>query len=111
MPLDKFIQLFTQESTEFNLACVGRVTNINRECTWLARSMICTRQGKFGGIFMPELHRLGLTDHVVKGFGAMDHLRDTAISRHQDVLNRIVENSSVIPKIRQSQQMLQPYYS
>ena len=66
---------------------------------------------KIGGIFMPELQRLGWAQHMVKGFGAMDHLRDTAISRHQDVLDRISENASVIPKLRQSQQMLQPYYS
>ncbi len=60
---------------------------------------------------MTELQRLGWADHMVKGFGAMEHMRDTAISRHQDVLDRIAENSAVVGKMRQSQQMLQPYYS
>ncbi len=60
---------------------------------------------------MPELQRLGVDQIMIKGFGAMDHWRDTAISRHQDVLDRIAENSAVVGKMRQSQQMLQPYYS
>ena len=59
---------------------------------------------------MPELHRLGWADHMVKGIGAMDHMRGTTISRQQDVLDRIAENASAIPKLRHSQQMLQPYY-
>ncbi len=67
--------------------------------------------GKIGGNFMPELQRLGWVQHVTRGFCAMDHLRDSAISRHQDVLNRVVGNSAIVPKIRQSQQLLQPYYS
>ncbi len=66
---------------------------------------------RVAGIFMPELAHLGADQAVFKGFRAMDHMRDTAISRHQDVLDRIKENSDVIGKVRQSQQMLQPYYS
>ncbi len=66
---------------------------------------------KISGIFMPELAHLGVDQAVFKGFGAMDHMRDNAINRHQDVLNRIQDNSAVVGKMRQSQQMLQPYYS
>ena len=66
---------------------------------------------KIAGIFMPELQRQGMDSAMMKGFGAMDHFRDTAISRHQDVLNKIGENSAIVGKMRQSQAMLQPYYS
>ena len=66
---------------------------------------------KIAGIFMPELQRLGWDQPIMKGFGAMDHLRDSSISRHQDVLDKIGENSAIVGKMRQSQQMLQPYYS
>ncbi len=60
---------------------------------------------------MPELQQIGAHEAVVQGFGHMEHLRDTAISRHQDVLNRIAENSGVVDKLRQDPQMLQPYYA
>ena len=60
---------------------------------------------------MPELQRLGIDQGMMKGFGAMDHFRDTAISRHQDVLDTIGEHSAIVGKMRQSQQMLQPYYA
>ena len=63
------------------------------------------------GIFIPELQRMGLDQGMLKGFSAMDHMRDTAISRHQDVLDKIGENSAIVGKMRQSQQMLQPYYA
>ena len=66
---------------------------------------------KIAGIFMPELQRMGLDQGMLKGFGAMDHMRDTAISRHQDVLDKIGENSAIVGKMRQSQAMLQPYYA
>ena len=66
---------------------------------------------KIAGIFMPELQRMGLDQGMLKGFGAMDHFRDTAISRHQDVLDKIGENSAIVGKMRQSQAMLQPYYA
>ena len=66
---------------------------------------------KIAGIFMPELQLMGLDQGMLKGFSAMDHMRDTAISRHQDVLDKIGENSAVVSKMRQSQQMLQPYYA
>ena len=66
---------------------------------------------KIAGIFMPELQRLGMDQAMLKGFGAMDHMRDTAISRHQDVLDKIGENSAIVGKMRQSQQTNQPYYA
>ena len=66
---------------------------------------------KIAGIFMPELERLGVDQAITRGFGAMDHMRDSAISRHQDVLNKIVDNSAIVGKMRQSQQMIQPYYA
>ena len=66
---------------------------------------------KIAGIFMPELQRLGVDQAMMKGFGAMVHMRDSAITRHQDVLNKIGENSAIVGKMRQSQQMLQPYYA
>ena len=64
---------------------------------------------KIAGIFMPELERMGMDNPFFKGIGAMDKLRDSAISRHQDVLDHIGENSALVGKIRQSQQMMQPY--
>ncbi len=53
---------------------------------------------RVAGIFMPELNRLGLDQAMIKGFGAMDHMRDSAISRHQDVLDKIGENSAIVGK-------------
>ena len=66
---------------------------------------------KIAGIFMPELERMGLGQHLMKGVGAMDPLRDQAVNRHQDVLDRIGENSAFVGKIRQTQQLAQPYLS
>ena len=58
---------------------------------------------------MPELERMGIEQHMIKGIGAMDLMRDQAINRHQDVLDRIGENSAFVGKIRQSQELAQPY--
>ena len=66
---------------------------------------------KIAGIFMPELERMGIGQQMLKGFGTMDLMRDQAINRHQDVLDRIGENSAFVGKIRQSQQLAQPYMS
>ncbi len=41
---------------------------------------------------MPELQHMGAYTAVFKGFRAMDHMRDAAITRHQDVMDRIGEN-------------------
>ena len=66
---------------------------------------------KIANIFMPELQHLGLDNRVMQGFGAIDKMKDQAISRHQDVINHIGENSALVGKIRQSQQLVQPYMS
>ena len=54
-------------------------------------------------LFLPELTHLGLDKPMMQGFGALDHLRDRGIQRHQDVLNRISDNSAVLGKLRQAQ--------
>ena len=66
---------------------------------------------KIAGIFMPELERMGIGQQMLKGFGTMDLMRDQAINRHQDVLDRIGENSAFVGKLRQSQELAQPYLS
>ena len=66
---------------------------------------------RIASIFMPELAGIGMDKPMMQAFGAMDHMRDTAISRHQDVLDKIGENSAIVSKMRQSQQMIQPYYA
>ena len=43
---------------------------------------------QIASIFMPELKNLGLYDRITQGFSALDSMRDNAISRHQDVLDR-----------------------
>ena len=60
---------------------------------------------------MPELKNLGLDDRITQGFSALDSMRDSAISRHQDVLTRIGENSAIVGKMRQAQTLAQPYMS
>ena len=66
---------------------------------------------KIAGIFMPELERMGIGQQMLKGFGTMDLMRDQAINRHQDVLDRIGENSAFVGKLRQTQELAQPYLS
>ena len=66
---------------------------------------------KIAGIFMPELAHMGLDKFFHGGFSAMDQMRDSAISRHQDVLDRIGENSAIVGKMRQAQTLAQPYMS
>ena len=64
---------------------------------------------RIAGIFMPELERMGIGQQMMKGIGTMALMRDSAINRHQDVLDHLGENSALVGKIRQSQQMMQPY--
>ena len=66
---------------------------------------------KIANIFMPELDRMGIGQQMLKGFGTMDLMRDQAINRHQDVLDRIGENSAFVGKLRQTQELAQPYMS
>ena len=60
---------------------------------------------------MPELKTLGLDNRIPQGFSALDSMRDNAISRHQDVLDRISDNSAILGKMRQAQTLAQPYMS
>ena len=66
---------------------------------------------QIASIFMPELKNLGLDDRITQGFSAVDSMRDNAISRHQDVLDRISDNSAILGKMRQAQTLAQPYMS
>ena len=66
---------------------------------------------QIASIFLPELTHMGLDGRVAQGFSAMDQMRDTAISRHSDVLGRIRENSQILDKMRQAQTLAQPYMS
>ena len=54
---------------------------------------------------------MGLDKFVHGGFSALDQMRDSAISRHQDVLNRISDNSQILGIMRQAQSLAQPYMS
>ena len=66
---------------------------------------------QIASIFMPELKQLGLDDRITQGFSAMDKMRDNTISRRQDVLDRISDNSQILGKMRQAQTLAQPYMS
>ena len=66
---------------------------------------------QIASIFMPELKTLGLDNRITQGFSALDSMRDNAISRHQDVLDRISDNSAILGKMRQVQTLAQPYMS
>ena len=66
---------------------------------------------QIASIFRPEMAHLGLDKFADRGFSAMDQMRDSAISRHQDVLDRISENSQILWKMRQAQTLAQPYMS
>ena len=60
---------------------------------------------------MPDLNTIGMDKPMMLAFGAMDHMRDQGIQRHQDVLNRIQDNSAILGKLRQARGMAQPYMS
>ena len=64
---------------------------------------------RIASIFMPEMTAMGIQKPIMQGFSAMDSLRDAGIQRHQDVLNRIADNSAVLGKLRQAQTMAQPF--
>ena len=66
---------------------------------------------QIASIFAPELAHMGLDKFVHGGFSALDQMRDSAISRHQDVLDRIGENSALVGKMRQAQTLAHPYIS
>ena len=66
---------------------------------------------QIASIFMPELQQLGLDNRLTQGFSALDSMRDSAITRHQDVLDRISDQSQILGKMRQAQTLAQPYMS
>ena len=61
---------------------------------------------QIASIFMPELKQLGLDNRITQGFSAMDSMRDNAISRHQDVLDRISDNSAILGKCAKHRRLL-----
>ena len=60
---------------------------------------------------MPVLDKMHpeLAPRINAGLGAMDRLRDTAVSHHDDVLAKIKENSDMVAQMRQAVAPLQPY--
>ena len=66
---------------------------------------------RIASLFMPELDAIGVGEHMRGGFGAMDHMRDRAIQRHSDVLDRLRDNSDVIGRLREAKTFAQPYLS
>ena len=66
---------------------------------------------RIASIFMPELNAIGLDKPMMQGFSAVDNVMHKCIQRHQDVLNRIHDNSAILGKLRQAQGMAQPHMS
>lgn len=66
---------------------------------------------RIASVFMPELNHLGLDKPMMQGFGAVNNMMHKGVQRHQDVLNRIQDNSAILVKIRQARTMAQPYMS
>ena len=66
---------------------------------------------QIASIFQPEMAHMGLDKFVHGGFSALDQMRDSAISRHTDVLDRIRDQSQILDKMRQAQTLAQPYMS
>ena len=66
---------------------------------------------KIAGLMMPVLDRIHpeIAPRLNAGLGAMDRLRDTAVSHHDDVLNKIQENASLVKDMRNAMAPLQPY--
>ena len=66
---------------------------------------------QIASICQPEMAHMGLDKFVHGGFSALDQMRDSAISRHTDVLDRIRDQSQILDKMRQAQTLAQPYMS
>ena len=66
---------------------------------------------KIAGLMMPVIDKMHpeLAPRINAGLGAMDRLRDTAVSHHGDVLAKIKENASIIKDMRDAAAPLQPY--
>ena len=63
------------------------------------------------GLMMPALDRMHpeIAPRLSAGLGAMDRLRDTAVSHHDDVLAKIKENADMVSQMRNAMAPLQPY--
>ena len=66
---------------------------------------------KVAGLMMPVLDKLHpeIAPQLNAGLGAMDRLRDTAVSHHDDVLAKIKENADMVSQMRNAMAPLQPY--
>ena len=66
---------------------------------------------KVAGLMMPTLDKMhpAIAPRINAGLGALDNLRDTAVSHHDHVLDRIRQNSSMVSDMRNAMAPLQPY--
>ena len=66
---------------------------------------------KVAGLMMPVLDKMHpeIAPRLNAGLGAMDRLRDTAVSHHDDVLSKIKENADMVSQMRNAMAPLQPY--
>ena len=66
---------------------------------------------KVAGLMMPVLDKIHpeIAPQLNAGLGAMDRLRDTAVSHHDDVLAKIKENADMVTQMRNAVAPLQPY--
>ena len=66
---------------------------------------------KVAGLMMPVLDKMHpeIAPRLNAGLGAMDRLRDTAVSHHDDVLAKIKENADMVSQMRNAMAPLQPY--
>ena len=68
---------------------------------------------KVAGLFMPAMDRMlpGAQQAMMGGIGRMDQMRDNVVSGHQEVMDRIRQNSDLVAVARAAKPMLQPYLS
>ena len=66
---------------------------------------------KVAGLMMPVLDRVhpAIAHRVMGGIGALDQLRDMGISKHQEVMDKIKHNASIVRDMRDAVAPLQPY--
>ena len=70
---------------------------------------------KVAGLFMPAMDpdRMlpGAQQAMMGGIGRMDRMRDNVVSGHQEVMDRIRQNSDLVAAARAAKPMLQPCLS
>ena len=66
---------------------------------------------KVAGLMMPVLDKMhpDLAPRLNAGIGALDRLRDTAVSHHDDVMAKISHNASMVKDMRDAFQPVQSY--